>query len=129
MSATIECINESAIDLVAKRAEIDSRIRRLQQVVRGLRYLEAGKAFATRHAQPVDSDPSDADPSEEPPVRRNPRRGRDGGAMAALTRACRIALMEAESAARWRRFRPALFDEGHFYLPIPNRLPRRSFVP
>jgi hypothetical protein len=114
VSATIECINASAIDLVAKRAEIDSRIRRLQQVVRGLRYLEARKAFDTRYAQPVDSDPSDADPSEEPPVRRNPRRSRDGGAMTALARACRIALMEAESAAPLEEIQARIVRRGSF---------------
>jgi hypothetical protein len=110
VSETIKRINASAIDLVAKRSEIDLRIRLVQQVMRGLRYLEARQAFDGSYAQSLDSGRT-----KEPPARRNSRRRTDdGGALPVLTRACRIALMEAESAASLEEVHTRIIRRGSF---------------
>jgi hypothetical protein len=55
VSETIKRINAGVMDLVAKRAEIDSRIRLVQQVMRRLRYLGARKMSGARYARSIDS--------------------------------------------------------------------------
>jgi hypothetical protein len=121
LSETMKRINENAIRLFARRAEINWRIRSLQQVMRGLQELAAKGAFPEPGAQSTD-----AAPAKEQPMLHHGWLRCTGGeiepgllsgskhATLKLARACRIALMEAGGAAPLAEIHARIDRRGSF---------------
>jgi hypothetical protein len=109
-SQTVKRMNAEALDLLIRRAEINRRIRCLQQVMQGLRELAPGAELDGRDARMGGSNTAGSNTATEQP--RTPADGAaigqpgerivfhlPGGpkpALPGLSRACRIALMERE---------------------------------
>jgi hypothetical protein len=117
VSETMRQMSASALDLLARRAEINGRIRRLQQVMRGLRDLAVRSAFNEHDPRSVDLLASETPEQRigalggvidlSPP-------GGSTNTMAGLTRACRIALMEAAAFASLEEIHARIVRRGSF---------------
>jgi hypothetical protein len=121
VSETVRRVNATALVLLTRRAEINRRIRCLHQVVQGLKDL-GSRDLATFTASHANNEPSAAEPkaSANSPreytagVRRSPLPDRSKHLVAGLSRACRIALMEAGGAASLEEIRSRIVRRGSF---------------
>ncbi len=115
---TVQCVESQALDLLTQRVEIDLRIRSLHKVVNGLRQMATN---ASCHAAP----PTCAT-ARTTTENRASQRGRKMEQMlsplpgwspqmqARLTRACRIALMEAAGSASLDEICRRILRRGSF---------------
>jgi hypothetical protein len=111
VSETVRRVNATAVDLLTRRAEINRRIRCLHQVVQGLRNLGL-RDLAAVTAEPETRVNSPRDHTAG--RRRSPLAGGSKHLLAGLSRACRIALMEASGAASVDEIRSRIVRRGSF---------------
>jgi hypothetical protein len=121
VSETVRRVNATALDLLTRRAEINRRIRCLHQVVQGLKDL-GSRDLATITASHANTER----PTAEAQTRGNSLREHTGDEslsplaggsklmLAGLSRACRIALMEAGGAASLDEIRARIVRRGSF---------------
>lgn len=121
VSETVRRVNATALDLLTRRAEINRRIRCLHQVVQGLKDLGsrdlAPIAVSRAHIGRSAAEPetrSDSPRQYSAGVRRSPVPDRSKHLLAGLSRACRIALMEAGGAASLDEIRARIVRRGSF---------------
>jgi hypothetical protein len=138
VSETVRRVNAKALALLNRRAEINRRIRSLHRVVEGLRDLGTKPACLPCSAEPAVPRPATRRPDSEHRQLRQPissesaildaRSWRDDDVgrvrsrlsgpskdlLAGLSRACRIALVEAESAASLDEIRSRIDRRGSF---------------
>jgi hypothetical protein len=127
VSETVRRVNATALDLLTRRAEINRRIRCLQGVVQGLRDL-GSRNLATITASHANTERPTAEPeaSANSPRehiagrRRSPLAGDSKRLLAGLSRACRIALMEAGGAASLDEIRSRIVRRGSFSFTDPT---------
>jgi hypothetical protein len=137
VSETAKRVHAQAVDLLTRRAEINRRIRCLQQVMQVLRDLATNATFNGYGAEgPAPARTTErkrpGNASEPPPGHTvgqmwSPLPGQSKHQQAGLTRACRIALMEAATPRPRMKFARALFAGDPFHSPIPNLQPQRLF--
>jgi hypothetical protein len=121
VSETVRRVNATALDLLTRRAEINRRIRCLHQVVQGLKDLgsrdlapiAASRANIGRSAAEPETR-SDSPREYSAGARRSPVPDRSKHLLAGLSRACRIALMEAGGAASLDEIRARIVRRGSF---------------
>jgi hypothetical protein len=129
VAETVRRVNAQARALLTRRAEINRRIRSLHRVVHGLRDLAASHPYTAELAAPEHAAlmPSTQRGNEESEIRdsnsshkstigrmRFGLPSRSQHELAALSRACRIALMEAESPASLDEIRSRIDRRGSF---------------
>lgn len=121
VSETVRRVNATALDLLTRRAEINRRIRCLHQVVQGLKDL-GSRDLATITASHANTERPAAgrETRANPPrqytagVRRSPLPDPSKYLLAGLSRACRIALMEAGCGACLDEIRARIVRRGSF---------------
>src|SRR5579863_6923136 len=121
VSETVRRVNATVLDLLTRRAEINRRIRCLHRVVRGLKDLNS-RDLAAITASRANTER----PIAEAETRGNWLREHSGDRsrspsavssqrmLAGLSRACRIALMEAGGAACLDEIRARIIRRGSF---------------
>lgn len=121
VSETVRRVNATALDLLTRRAEINRRIRCLHQVVQGLRDLGSRDlatvtaSHANNERSASESEANTYSPREHiAGRRRSPWAGGSKHMLAGLSRACRIALMEAGGAASLDEIRSRIIRRGSF---------------
>jgi len=132
VAETVRKVNAQALALLTRRVEINRRIRSLHRVVHGLRDLATNAASGTCTAAPnvpepgtwaLNAEPTqserenyDCDSSGEHTIGRTrfPLPAQSKHELAALSRACRIALMEAGNAASLDEIRSRIDRRGSF---------------
>jgi hypothetical protein len=127
VSETVKRVNAQALALLNRRAEINRRIHCLHRVVQGLRDLATSPVCDAGEAAPGRAmDPSNREPKgrHEAGDNRSPFEHRDAARsqfavhakqmLPALSRACRIALMEAGEAASSDEIRSRIDRRGSF---------------
>src|SRR5271169_4744078 len=129
VSETVRRVNAQALALLTRRAEINRRIQSLHRVVQGLRDLatstlrDARDTAPERAMDPLHTEqtrrthgPGDnSSPLEQGIVGRQSQLPVQSGLTApGLSRACRIALMEAEGAASLDEIRSRIARRGSF---------------
>lgn len=123
VSETAKRVHAKALDLLTRHAEINRRIRCLQQVIQGLRGLATNATFngcdAVAPAPPRATEqtrPGNNSTPREHTVGQmwSPPPGRSKHLQAGLTRACRIALMEAGGTASPDEIRTRIVRRGSF---------------
>jgi hypothetical protein len=126
LSETVRRVNATALDLLTRRAEINRRIRCLHQVVEGLRDLGlrdlGSRDLATVTASHATTERFTGEPESRVNSPREHTAGRrrsalTGGSkrlLTSLSRACRIALMEAGGAASLDEIRSRIVRRGSF---------------
>jgi hypothetical protein len=133
VAETVRRVNAQALALLTRRVEINRRIRSLHRVVQGLRDLAASHSYPAELAAPgltaltlttertneeseTRNDKSSHKSRHKPTIGRMrfglPSRSQHESA--ALSRACRIALMEAESPASLDEIRSRIDRRGSF---------------
>jgi hypothetical protein len=135
VAETVRKVNAQAVALLTRRVEINRRIRSLHRVVHGLRDLATNttgdprktapttleRAKWTSHSEQTKGDPEtrDGNSSLEHTAGRIRSRlpSRSKHELAALSRACRIALMEAGSPASLDELRSRIDRRGSFAFP------------
>lgn len=135
VAETVRRVNAQALALLTRRAEINRRIRSLHRVVHGLRDLATNAASDTCTAAFTAPERATPAPDAEPTQRE--REGHDHNSspehtigriqsplpaqskheLAALSRACRIALMEAANPASLDEIRSRIDRRGSFAFP------------
>jgi hypothetical protein len=128
-------VNAQALALLTRRVEINRRIRSLHRVVNGLRDLATNAASGTCTAAPNAPERATSALNAEQP--QSERENRDSNSLrehtigrirsplpaqskhelAALSRACRIALMEAGNPASLDEIRSRIGRRGSFTFP------------
>ncbi len=132
VAETVRKVNAQALALLTRRVEINRRIRSLHRVVHGLRDLATNapsetctatltapeRATWALNAEPPQSEREnhDCDSSREHTVgrTRSPLPAQSKHELAALSRACRIALMEAGNPASLDEIRSRIDRRGSF---------------
>jgi hypothetical protein len=125
VSETAKRVNAKALDLLTRRAEINQRIRCLQQVIQGLRDLATSATFngcdAAAPARTLKRKRKRTMPGNNSTPRgrtvgpmRPPLPGRSKHLPAGLMRACRIALMETGGTASPDEIRTRIVRRGSF---------------
>jgi hypothetical protein len=120
VSETVRRVNAQAVALLTRRAEINRRIDCLHRVVQGLRDLAANTVRDDRDAAPRESAASPEHVGTRSPLdqelvqMRAPLPVQSRHTQAGLSRACRIALMEAEEAASLDEIRSRIDRRGSF---------------
>jgi hypothetical protein len=134
VSETVRRVSAKALALLTRRAEINQRIRCIHQVVQGLRHLEAiapdegcavpaatGKTRWPPRTEQVTAEIEARDATshfEYIVGRMRPRRTQHQ--LAGLSRACRIALMEAAGAASLEEIRSRIERRKSFAFSDPG---------
>jgi hypothetical protein len=133
VAETVRRVNAQALALLTRRVEINRRIRSLHRVVHGLRDLAASHPYTAEVAAPeltaltlttertnAESETRNSNSSHKATHKSTIGRMRFGlpsrsqHELAALSRACRIALMEAESPASLDEIRSRIDRRGSF---------------
>jgi hypothetical protein len=133
VAETVRRVNAQALALLTRRVEINRRIRSLHRVVHGLRDLAASHPYTAELAAPEltaltlttertnqESETRNSNSSHKSTHKSTIGRMRFGlpsrsqHEVAALSRACRIALMEAESPASLDEIRSRIDRRGSF---------------
>jgi hypothetical protein len=129
VAETVRRVNAQALALLTRRVEINRRIRSLHRVVHGLRDLAASHPYTAQPAAPeLTALPLTTEQTNEESETRNRNSShksrigrmrfglpsRSQHELAALSRACRIALMEAESPASLDEIRSRIDRRGSF---------------
>jgi hypothetical protein len=124
VSETANRVRAQAVDLLTRRAEINRRIRFLQQVMQALRDLATNATFKGYGAEgPAPARTTErkrpGNNSASPPGHTvgqmwSPLPGQSKHLQAGLTRACRIALMEAANTASPDEIRTRIVRRGSF---------------
>lgn len=135
VAETVRRVNAQALALLTRRVEINRRIRSLHRVVHGLRNLATGAASDTCKSTLAAPDravwtPNAEQVKEEAEARDNNSSGKHTigrirsllpsqpkHELAVLSRACRIALMEAENPASLDEIRTRIDRRGSFAFP------------
>jgi hypothetical protein len=130
VSDTVRRVNIEALDLMTRRAEINRRIRSLQQLMHGLRDLAAKSAPSQSDAAPplknktqrwirLDAKPPhDVHALFEHSAKRQPPLLQPNGGVSSierLARACRIALLEVEGCASADEIRSRIVRRESFH--------------
>lgn len=122
VSETVQRVNAQALDLLTQRIEINLRIRRLHKMVDGLRHLATNATFNGCQTAPPACAMERTNSHNGTSRRRrktgqalHPLPGWSRKMLASLTRACRIALMEAEGAASLFEIRRRILRRGSFF--------------
>lgn len=121
VSETVKRVNAKALDLLTRRTEINRRIRCLHQVMRGLRDLATNATFNGCDATPPACATERTGPGNNSTPREHtvgqmwsPLPGQSQHLPAGLTRACRVALMEAGGTASPDEIRTRIVRRGSF---------------
>jgi len=121
VSETVKRVNAEALDLLTRRAEINQRIRCLHQVMKALRDMATNATFnICERGRPEPAFDRTGPANLSTPRRRlvGQRRScisdRPEHLPAGLTRACRIALMEAGGTASPEEIRASIVRRGSF---------------
>jgi hypothetical protein len=123
VSETAKRVNAKALDLLTRRAEINQRIRCLQQVIQGLRDLATSATFngcdaaapaRTRKRKRTMPGNNSTPRGRTVGPMRPPLPGRSKHLPAGLMRACRIALMETGGTASPDEIRTRIVRRGSF---------------
>lgn len=133
VAETVRKVNAQALALLTRRVEINRRIRSLHRVVHGLRDLATNAASGSCTAAP--NVPERATGALNAELTQSERKNRDSNSLrehtigrirsplpaqskhelAALSRACRIALMEAGNPASLAEIRSRIDRRGSFF--------------
>ena len=120
VSETVRRVNAQAAALLTRRAEINRRIYCLHRVVQGLRNLATNTVCAALDTVPRESVGTSEHVDTRSPVEQRLVQMRadlpvqSTRMLAGLSRACRIALMEAEEAASLDEIRSRIDRRGSF---------------
>jgi hypothetical protein len=135
VAETVRRVNAQALALLTRRVEINRRIRSLHRVVHGLRDLATNAAgdprsamsatperatWASPSVQPKEnSEKGDSNAWREPTIGgiRSQLPSQSKHELAVLSRACRIALMEAGNPASLDEIRSRILRRGSFAFP------------
>jgi hypothetical protein len=138
VAETVRRVNAQALALLTRRVEINRRIRSLHRVVHGLRDLATNAACDPRSARSATPEratwrshseqPKENSEKRDSNAAREPTSGRiksllpsqSKHELAVLSRACRIALMEAGNPASLDEIRSRIDRRGSFAFPDPD---------
>jgi|GEM_PF-2085494 len=116
LSNTLVQVNEEMFHLLGKQGEINQRIRSLHKLIRGLRLLAGSDGLQRSETERSAVAPSKArsDPKFKRQVNSVGHRSRSSPRNDALSRACRIALLEAGGIASLEEIQLRIARRGSF---------------